>query len=367
MKKAAISTDRFMVKRSLHIFFYIIAICICSNVQVHAQKTSANATINPSQIQIGEQAVITLEIKAPKGRHLELPQYNYTDTIINGLEVILQAKPDTTIDHEVMSISQKYLVTSFDSALYNIPHLVVIDLDTKDTILTRNLGLKVVSPVLSDSTLAYLKLLETQQTDSIDFNALQIADIKPIQEPPFVWQDLLEYLWLAVLILVILIILVVGIFLITRKKKKGYFFTPIIKLPPHVSAINNLDKIKNEKIWHQGREKEYYTQITDTLREYIEERYGINAFEQTSDEILDSLRFEMESESAKENLQQILKLADLVKFAKYKPLIDENDLSLMNAYLFINQTKVEVSTNPEDDKKDGVKGKQVGNQKVTNS
>lgn len=79
--------------------------------------------------------------------------------------------------------------------------------------------------------------------------------------------------------------------------------------------------------------------ITDTLRKYIEERFGIAAMEMTSGEILDRIRKEQDADSVSDSLTQILRLADFVKFAKMHPLPDENELSLMNAYLFVNQTK----------------------------
>ena len=104
-------------------------------------------------------------------------------------------------------------------------------------------------------------------------------------------------------------------------------------------AMKSLDKIKEEKIWQQERYKEFYTQLTDVLRRYINERYGINSLEMTSGEILSIIRIKTEEDSIYENLKQVLIVADLVKFAKYKPFIDENDLSLMNSYFFVNQTK----------------------------
>ena len=105
--------------------------------------------------------------------------------------------------------------------------------------------------------------------------------------------------------------------------------------------MKELDEIKQQKLWQQGRNKEYYTLITDTLRRYIVDRFGINAMEMTSGEILDIIRKQQEANSVYESLKQIMQLSDFVKFAKMNPLPDENDLSLMNAYLFINQTKVE--------------------------
>lgn len=110
-------------------------------------------------------------------------------------------------------------------------------------------------------------------------------------------------------------------------------------LPAHVRAANELDKLKAEKIWQQGREKEFYSKLTDILRRYIYEREGINAMEMTSGEILNNIRQISDVDSVYDNLKQILSTADLVKFAKYKPYPDENDLSMVNAYFFVNQTK----------------------------
>ena len=104
-------------------------------------------------------------------------------------------------------------------------------------------------------------------------------------------------------------------------------------------AIKSLDKIKSEKIWQQDRIKEFYTELTDVLRIYIHERYGVNSLEMTSGEILDIINTKQEEDSVYENLKQVLYIADLVKFAKHQPFNDENDLSLMNSYFFINQTK----------------------------
>lgn len=102
-------------------------------------------------------------------------------------------------------------------------------------------------------------------------------------------------------------------------------------------------------MWQQGKEKEYHTSITDTLRKYIVDRFGVNAMEMTSAEILDSVCKIDDVVPAYDKLEQVLKLADYVKFAKFRPLPDENDLSLMNAYFFVNQTKpVELPKNDND-------------------
>ena len=328
----------------------IILFSFVSILSVEAQKASAHATVQPSEILIGEQALINLQVIAPKDKEILFPVYQ--DSIVNGLEVLSMGNADTIIQDNVRTINMKYLVTSFDSTLYYIPYMPISD--GVDTIFSNSFGLKVTAPELKDSTVAYLEKMHAGETDSIDFAELQLNDIKPIQRAPFSWKDFLSLLWIPLIVLLLLAIIGTIIYLIIRKNKKGYFFTPPPVLPAHVRAMKSLDKIKKEKIWQQDRYKEFYTQLTDVLRRYMNERYGMNSLEMTSDEILAIIRTKSEEDSVYENLKQVLIIADLVKFAKYKPFNDENDLSLMNSYFFVNQTKED---DPLPDKQEKGKGK----------
>jgi hypothetical protein len=323
---------------------FALAIALFSEYS-SAQGVSVRATVEPPQIMIGQQALIDLQVIAPKDKNIQFPVYE--KEIVPGVEVVAMLKPDTVIENNVMTINFKYVVTSFDSTLYHIPAIPVFD--GKDTILSNSVGIKVVSPALKDSTLAYLEKLKSGETDSIDFNQLGLNDIKPIQKPPFVWTDYLGILWIVLGILLLLALIAAIIYFILHKKKKGYFFTPTPVLPAHVRALQELDKLKADKIWQHGREKEFYTRLTDILRQYLYERYGMKAREMTSGEILNEMRKYTEAESVYENLKQVLSTADLVKFAKYKPYPDENDLSMMNAYFVVNQTR---EPDPLPDKKE---------------
>ncbi|MEA4916745.1 hypothetical protein [Proteiniphilum sp.] len=312
-----------------------VVACLISVASLTAQKSSVQATVQPTEIEIGEQALLNLKVITPKERIIHFPVYD--KEIVPGIEVITMLPPDTLIENNVMTLNFKYLITSFDSTLYHVPFIPIYD--GIDTIYSNSFGLKVTSPELSDSTLAYLERMNRGETDSIDFRQLQLYDIKPVHKAPFVWTDYLWVLW--ILLGVILLIGLIGfiIYLVLKKKKKGYFFKPPEVLPAHVRALGELDKLKAEKIWQQGREKEFYSKLTDVLRVYIYEREGINAMEMTSGEILNAIRKTTDIESVYENLKQILSTSDLVKFAKYKPYPDENDLSMVNAYFFVNQTR----------------------------
>ena len=313
----------------------LIALSVFMATPMVGQRASAHATIQPTEILIGEQALIDLKVITPKDKVISFPVYE--EEIIPGIEVIAMLPPDTVIENNVMTLNFRYVVTSFDSTLYHVPFLPIFD--GTDTIFSNSFGLKVTSPELSDSTLSYLDKINRGETDSIDFKQLQINEIKPIRKAPFVWTDFLWILWLVLGAALLLALIGLIIYLIVKKKKKGYIFKPPVVLPAHVRAAKELDKLKSEKIWLQGREKEFYSKLTDILRRYIYEREGINAMEMTSGEILDNIRQISDVDSVYDNLKQILSTADLVKFAKYKPYPDENDLSMVNAYFFVNQTK----------------------------
>ena len=156
-------------------------------------------------------------------------------------------------------------------------------------------------------------------------------------------------IWLSLIVVLVGIVL---LYVIIRLKDNK----PIIRrikfkqpIAPHKMAMSKINHIKEEKIWQSEDSKEYYTQLTDTLRQYIKERYGFNATEMTTDEIIQHLQEVNDDEAIKE-LRELFETADLVKFAKYSTLINENDQNLVNAIEYINQTKVEeeVKAQPEE-------------------
>ena len=151
------------------------------------------------------------------------------------------------------------------------------------------------------------------------------------------------YPWIFGVLLTLFLICVVAYVIKRMRNRQSIlpFKKPEPKLPPHEQAIKELDEIKQQKLWQQGRSKEYYTLITDTLRRYIVDRFGINAMEMTSGEILDIIRKQQEATSVYESLKQIMQLADFVKFAKMRPLPDDNEQVMRYAETFVEETKPE--------------------------
>ena len=289
-------------------------------------QTVVKATIDSTNILIGQQTKIHLEIAADKSKPLQIPAIS--DTLMTGVEVLNISKIDTTdLDNNRVQMKYDYLITAFDSAVYLLPPFQVIS--GTDTAYSNELALKV-------STLP------------VDTVSKKFYDIKGVRTPQFV---LMDYLPLILLVLVILVLIAAAIYIIYRviNKKPLAPFKKEENIPPHIRAIRELDAIKEEKLWQAGKLKEYHSEITDTLRKYIEGRFGVGAMEMTSGEILDDVKKYKDADGVSDNLKQILILSDFVKFAKYKPLPEENELSMRNAYLFVDDTKP-VELPPEEKK-----------------
>ncbi len=296
---------------------------------VAQQRPLIDVSIDSAAILIGEQTVLHLTVTADQDRPVQVIIPN--DTLMAGVELLNLSKADSTqIENNRLVIKQDLLITSFDSALYLLPPLKVID--GVDTVYSNQVALKVSTlPVNVENPEEYF-------------------DIKQVWKPPFVWADYLPILLGILLILLLAAAAWYGWKRWKEQKSLIPFKKEEPKLPPHEQAIKELDAIREQKLWQQGLSKAYYTQITETLRRYIDGRFGINAMEMTSGEILDLIRQNDEAKPLYENLRQILLLADFVKFAKMNPLPDENDLSLANAYRFVEQTKpVEEEAKPAEE------------------
>lgn len=165
--------------------------------------------------------------------------------------------------------------------------------------------------------------------------------IKPIKAPvnvPYTVRELLPWI-IALLIFVLLVLAVILFFVYRHKKRQAAIVKPITPEEAHEVALRKLKELKTSKLWQEGKPKEYYDQMSEILRDYLEHRFNITAFEQTTEEIIASLRKKDISKSLRNDLQEVLRLADLAKFAKFNPLPDENINSLEKAIGLVQQTK----------------------------
>jgi len=321
------------MRKSLLLLFLLLVTLFHSNLW--AQKITVNASLDSTVMWIGNQTHLTFEISQQPNQKVGMPVFS--DSIIGGLELVEPVKIDTlkSPDGHIL-VKQHYLVTAFKDSLLYIPSFPFIL--NGDTVWSKSLSLKVVQPF------------------KIDTASNAIADIKPVFQPKYNWLNLL---FIILIVLAIHGIIILLLFIYRKYIKK----TPVLDskemkllLPPYVVALSELDKIKQDKPWQQGRTKEYHTELTDIIREYIERVFSLNSMEMTSEEILEHLRnLRSDQKTAYSGLKQILQLADLVKFAKWNPTTDEHELSLSNAYLFVNQTKVDETKPLEEIKNEEIK------------
>lgn len=288
---------------------------------VNAQKVNVETKIDSIEILVGEQAHLTLTVTMGDKQHLKMPFFKHSQYITPGVEVLSSTPADTSVlDNNMINVSKQYTLTSFDEHLYYLPPLTV----TVD-------GKKYNSKSLA------LKVL-TVPVDTL--HPEKFYPVKDVQNNPFQWSDWSAIFWLSVL-MAILFAIAYYLYLIIKGHKSIVVHIKIIKrILPHQRAMKEIDEIKAGKMVTSENAKEYYTKLTETLRKYIEERFGFSAMEMTSVEIISHLQSSGDKKMLDE-LQELFATADLVKFAKYSTLINENDMNLVNAVEFINSTKLE--------------------------
>lgn len=295
------------MKRTLILIGFVV-----STLLTMAQA-SVKATITPIEMMIGEQAQVLLTIEgATDDAKIEWPKLEPRKMLVPGVEVISTRHSDPN--------SLLVTLTSFDGNLYPLPPFKV----------------KVNGKEMQTNELA-LKVVEVE-VDTTQMN--KFFGPKDVQDNPFLWSEWSSAFWLSVLMLV-LIALGYWLYLRLRDNKPVIAHIKIVRrLLPHQKAMKEIEQIKADKMVSSENQKEYYTKLTDTLRKYIEERYGFSAMEMTSTEIIERLTSTGDQQSLDE-LRQLFTTADLVKFAKYSTMINENDANLVSAIDFINQTKLE--------------------------
>lgn len=296
-----------MKRLVLIIFLTISVVCLFAQANVRAE-------IAPIELLIGEQAQVTLTVEANEDAKVEFPMLQSRQLLVPGVEVI--ASQQSVVEgKQTLTV----LLTAFDGNLYHLPPFKV----------------KVNGKEFASNELA-LKVVEVEvDTTKMD----QFFGPKDVQDNPFQWADWSMPFWLSVLML---LLMAIGYYLYLRLRNNKPIITHIKivkRLLPHQKAMKEIELIKADHMMTTDNPKEYYTKLTDTLRRYIEERYGFSAMEMTSSEIIERLM--ATDQQSLDELRQLFITADLVKFAKYSTQINENDANLVSAIDFINQTKQE--------------------------
>jgi len=286
---------------------------------------SQKAILEKDNILIGDQIKLSLQIDKSKGTDIQFPIFE--NNIIDGIEIIEHF--DIKEVDEGKRLRQSYIITSFEDSLFLLKPFI-FKVDGKE-MKTNPLRLQ-VSNYKPDS--AFVAKIDTTQQ-------IPITDIKPIEDAPMTFKELFSRFWWIFLIVIIGIIafFVYKYFKNKPKNEVPIFSKPKPKIPAHVIALQKLEELKKQE-FHKKDLKTFYTEMSNIVRMYIEDRFKIPALEQITSEIINGFnKTEFANNDMNSKLQELLSLSDMVKFAKDKPDDYKNEMMIEYAFSFVNYTK----------------------------
>lgn len=288
-----------------------VALVWCSRMP--AQSVTANLKADSTRLQIGDHLNITLEVKYNKAIQFSMPVLKDT---LGTMEIVEIQKTDTSFSGDIITLKQNIITSAYDSGIFRAGPLSIIA--GSDTIISNQVFINV-------NTLA----VDTAKP------------FKPIKAPLKVDYEWKEFLWLIIPLLFLIGIAIAGYIMWKQQKnKKQIAYTrPVPKDPPHIWALKELKKVEEEKLWQQDKVKEYYSRLSDILRLYLEYRYRWFAMEDTTEVIEKTVSNYINKDKAKEMLLQVLRSADMVKFAKDLPMPNSNISAMETAVKFIEWTQ----------------------------
>ncbi|WP_130734914.1 BatD family protein [Flavobacterium sp. J27] len=295
-----------MLKKVILVFCFLFTSIVFSQ--------TIQTTIDSTQIKIGSQFNLTIKANVTQNDKVVFPEGQF----FGQLEILESYPIDSIKNENKLELIKKYGLTQFDSGRYVIPPLQVI-INNK-TVRTDSFAV-MVNPVVVDT-------LKQQMYD--------IKSIITVNKPT-------DYFWLYVL-LGIIAILGVGFLLyyfIKKKQIKKNEEDEILFASPIEKALSQLQNLEGKELWQKGETKAYYSELTDITRYYLEEAVAIPAMESTSNELFDTLRTTIKKKKIKisqdilDKFKKVMANADLVKFAKSKPLDFEieNDKKMIDSFL----------------------------------
>ncbi len=288
-----------------------------------------SASIDSTTLMLGDQTDLHLQVTHEATEQVQMPVFG--EQLQDGIEIVDKTIVDTLkLSDGRVQLNQYLTLTSFKDSLFSIEPIAVAS--GEDTFWTEALALNIVQPFEVDTTLA-------------------ITDIKDIEKAPIWWWGIIRWVLLALLVAGLG---VAGYYLWKWYEKhhqpEAEPINPDLLRPADEVALEKLDAIKEAKIWKDGKVKEYQTDLTDVVREYIGRRFDVQSTEKTSDETLremkdilvkgEGLEPNVDGKALFAKLSKMLQLADLVKFAKWHTTPDENEQALTTAYEFVQETRI---------------------------
>lgn len=340
-----------MGNKLINIFLSVVL--LSAGLTISAATPSVKARLDSTNILMGKLTTLRLEVTQDKGKPGAFPLFagrngdsGYVGVCGDSVELRTSYSRDTVeLGSGRIQINYAVPVQSFDSGFYQLPQFVYVS--GNDTARSNIVSLKVIPVAVSaDAKISdYAGVVEPEGKSIFD----SLPD----------W--LYDYWWL----ILILILSIAGIIWGYRRYKEKGFILPKKPEPlPYDVAIKELNKLKSLSLWENGEEKEYFTRLTDILRIYLDKRFGINAIEMTTPQILEKLNENVSIRDKKDYIRRILDTADFVKFAKVRPLAADNIAAFDSALRFVEETK----PTPEEIEayKSAVEAARVGRRSVQN-
>lgn len=324
------------------IFVLLVVFAAASFMVAAPRKTasgiSVSAAVDSVTLLMGDRTHVRVNIEMPEAstrdaRIVDFPIIPAGSDYIpwNGVDLIA-VDSVSTIEDGTRRIAYDFTVQAFDPGTVTIPPFAVLGDAGADTAFSNVLTIK-VNPVDVDS-------LET------------INPMESIVSPNTKWYDYIPnwLLWVLLALVIIAAGVMAVVFVMSRKKQ-----AEIIRqapIPPYDLAMSRLHTLRSRNLAESGHEKEYYTELVDILRQYLDGRFDINAMEMTSTQIVRALRSNPLTRMSADQIKAVLAIADFVKFAKVRPLPDDNVKAYTRAIDFVEQTKPEPEPEPEAEGKD---------------
>jgi len=287
-----------------------------------------NVSIDTNAILIGEQVKVNIDFQFPSNQQGYFPFL--PDSLGPNLEIVERSNIDTSFLEGKTRFYQELKVTAFDSGYFVLPAFSFGYKNESDS---------AIQTIVSDPHLINVFTVDADTT----------KPIKPLVGPmpePYTFMEILPWI---LLVLALGGLIFAAFYFYRKRKEKPIFKKEKLKIPAHKKALDNMAHLRLKKLWQAGKVKEYYSELTDIIRIYIEERFDVMAIEMTTGEIVDGLKEFAINDDAMRKLKDSLELADLVKFAKANPNALENDTCLNNGIDFVNETKmIEVESKGEE-------------------
>ncbi len=285
------------------------------------QDIVVKSSPDTSSILIGDQIGFSVSATIPSG--IDAALSTMTDTLTGKIIIIGRSARDTLISPDGnLTVTDRYLITGFDSGTYSIPPFYA-EYISGDSL----------KRYYSDYSFLRVDRPEITPQDTTDV----IFDIVPPRTAPVTFSEIVP--WLVIAIISLAVIYLLARFL-PRNPLRRFVKPPAPVEPAHVIALRELYKLRDEALWQKGEVKEFYSRLSDILRRYIDNRYGIMSPELTTDETVRMLqKAAVTTHDQMSLIKELLSLSDMVKFAKYLPQSDVNEKSHNDGVRFVELTR----------------------------